>query len=56
MNIADIHSPADIKGKSTEELTQIASDLRKALITKLARHGGHVGPNLGFLEATIALH
>ena len=56
MNIADIHSPADIKGKSTEELTQIAIDLRKALITKLARHGGHVGPNLGFLEATIALH
>ncbi|MDE6334838.1 MAG: 1-deoxy-D-xylulose-5-phosphate synthase, partial [Muribaculaceae bacterium] len=56
MNIADIHSPADIKGKSIDELTQIASDLRKALITKLARHGGHAGPNLGFLEATIALH
>lgn len=56
MNIADIHSPADLKGKSIDELTQIASDLRKALVTKLARHGGHVGPNLGFLEATIALH
>ncbi len=56
MNIAEIHSPADIKGKSIDELTQIASDLRKALITKLAHHGGHVGPNLGFLEATIALH
>lgn len=56
MNIADIHSPADIKGKSIDELTQISADLRKALIAKLAHHGGHVGPNLGFLEATVALH
>lgn len=56
MNIADIHSPADIKGKSIEELTQIAADLRKALIAKLASRGGHAGPNLGFLEATIAMH
>lgn len=56
MNIADIKSPADIKNKSISELTQISTDLRKALITKLAAHGGHVGPNLGFLEATVALH
>lgn len=56
MNIADIKSPADIKDKSVAELTQISGDLRKALIAKLAAHGGHVGPNLGFLEATVALH
>lgn len=56
MNIADIKSPADIKDKSVAELIQISGDLRKALIAKLAAHGGHVGPNLGFLEATVALH
>ena len=56
MNIADIHSPADIKGRSVNELTSICADLRKVLIQKLAAHGGHVGPNLGFLEATVALH
>lgn len=56
MNIAAIKSPADIKDKSVAELTQISNDLRKALIAKLAAHGGHVGPNLGFLEATVALH
>lgn len=56
MNIADITTPADIKGKSTDELRQISADLRSALIKKLAAHGGHVGPNLGFLEPTLALH
>lgn len=56
MNINSIHSPADIKGKSLEELRQISADLRTALIKKLAVHGGHVGPNLGFLEPTVALH
>ncbi|MBP2690834.1 MAG: 1-deoxy-D-xylulose-5-phosphate synthase [Muribaculaceae bacterium] len=56
MNITDIHSPADIKGKSLAELQQICAELRKVLIKKLAAHGGHVGPNLGFLEPTVALH
>lgn len=56
MNIADIKSPADIKGLSIAELTQISADMRRALIAKLAACGGHVGPNLGFLEATVALH
>lgn len=56
MNIAEIKSPADIKGRSMEELTQICSDMREVLIAKLSSVGGHVGPNLGFLEATVALH
>ncbi|MDE6287852.1 MAG: 1-deoxy-D-xylulose-5-phosphate synthase [Muribaculaceae bacterium] len=56
MNISDIKSPADIKKLSVDELPALAADLRKALIEKLARHGGHVGPNLGFLEPTVALH
>lgn len=56
MKIADIHSPADIKGKSIDELNQVCADFREALIKKLAARGGHVGPNLGFVEATVALH
>ena len=56
MDLKDLHSPADIKGMNIQELTKLSADLRKALITKLAAHGGHVGPNLGFLEATVALH
>ncbi len=56
MDINAIHSPADIKGLAIDELKQVCADMRKALIAKLAARGGHVGPNLGFLEATVALH
>ena len=56
MNIKDIHSPADIKGLSATELVDIARQCREALLFKLSQHGGHVGPNLGMVEATIALH
>lgn len=56
MNIADIKSPADIKALSVGELTPLADELRKVLIAKLAARGGHAGPNLGFLEPTVALH
>lgn len=51
-----INSPADVKKMSTDELKKLAADIRKALLFKLSRHGGHVGPNLGIVEATIALH
>ena len=56
MNLKDIKSPADIKGKSIQELANLAAQIRMALMEKLSRHGGHVGPNLGFVEATMALH
>lgn len=56
IDLSTIHSPADIKGMSIDELTELSSELRKNLLAKLAAHGGHVGPNLGFLEATVALH
>ncbi|MDE6370233.1 MAG: 1-deoxy-D-xylulose-5-phosphate synthase, partial [Duncaniella sp.] len=51
-----IHSPADIKNKNLDQLKEIADEMRSALITKLSAHGGHVGPNLGMVEAIIALH
>ena len=56
IQLKDIHSPADIKSMSVDELRQLSSELRKVLLDKLSRHGGHAGPNLGFLEATVALH
>ncbi|MCM1449672.1 MAG: 1-deoxy-D-xylulose-5-phosphate synthase [Clostridiales bacterium] len=56
MDLKDIHSPADIRTMSLDELQQLAAELRKVLLSKLSRHGGHCGPNLGFLEATIAMH
>ncbi|MDE7386693.1 MAG: 1-deoxy-D-xylulose-5-phosphate synthase [Muribaculaceae bacterium] len=56
MDLTEIHSPADIKGMSIDELEQLADSLRSVLLTKLSTHGGHTGPNLGFLEATIAMH
>ena len=49
MNINYIHSPADIKKLGVDELRQVAADIRTALITKLSRTGGHVGPNLGMV-------
>lgn len=51
-----IKSPADIKNLSLDQLDELAAEMRQALIRKLSVHGGHVGPNLGFLEATIALY
>lgn len=56
IDLNSIHSPADIKGMSMDGLTELCAALREALLTKLGAHGGHVGPNLGFLEATVALH
>lgn len=55
-DLASIKSPADIKRLTVDELQVLADRLRVPLTEKLGRHGGHVGPNLGFMEATIALH
>ena len=51
-----IHSPADVKRLSLPELIQLAEEIRSELITALARTGGHLGPNLGVVELTIAMH
>ena len=50
-----INSPADVKRLSLPELQQLASEVREELITVLSRTGGHLGPNLGVVELTIAL-
>ena len=56
MIIENIKSPADVKRLSMEEMKELAVEIRTLLITKLSRHGGHCGPNLGMVEATIAMH
>lgn len=56
INLKDIHSPEDIKGMDIDHLILLSEELRGALMRKLGTHGGHVGPNLGVVEATVALH
>ena len=56
MYIEKVNSPQDVKQLSTEQLNQLAHEMRSALLTKLSVHGGHIGPNLGMVEATIAMH
>lgn len=56
MDLKDIKSPGDIRGMSLQQLTDLAAQIRTALLEKVSHHGGHVGPNLGMVEATIAMH
>ena len=56
IDLSKIKSPADIKGMDMDRLELLCEELRAVLIKKLAVHGGHVGPNLGVVEATVALH
>ncbi|HUY95155.1 MAG TPA: 1-deoxy-D-xylulose-5-phosphate synthase [Terracidiphilus sp.] len=51
-----IHSPADLKRLNLAEMTQLAEEIRAFLIQTLSRTGGHLGPNLGVVELTLALH
>src|SRR3954465_10177890 len=51
-----IRSPADIKALGEQELPQLAQEVRDELIKVLSQTGGHLGPNLGVVELTIALH
>ncbi len=51
-----INSPADIKALPEADLPELAQDVRDELIRVLSQTGGHLGPNLGVVELTIALH
>jgi 1-deoxy-D-xylulose-5-phosphate synthase len=56
-NLLDnINSPGDVKRLSLEELQKLALEIRERLVTVLANTGGHLGPNLGVVELTLALH
>lgn len=56
MILESIHSPADVKKLSAEQMQTLAAEMREAIIKKVNTTGGHMGPNLGIVEATIALH
>ncbi|WP_406538598.1 1-deoxy-D-xylulose-5-phosphate synthase [Fibrobacter sp.] len=56
MLLEKIKSPADVKALDIKSLEQLAAEMRTALLKKLSKRGGHVAPNLGFVEGTIALH
>lgn len=56
MYIEKIKSPADLKQLDIKALQLVADETRSAVLNRVSKHGGHVGPNLGFVEATVALH
>ena len=56
MYLEKIKSPADLKQLNIEALKVVADETRQAVLNRVSKPGGHVGPNLGFVEATVALH
>ncbi|MEI7728623.1 MAG: 1-deoxy-D-xylulose-5-phosphate synthase [Verrucomicrobiota bacterium] len=51
-----VNSPAHVKKLTPEQRLQLADEIRQELINGLAKHGGHLGPNLGVVELTVAMH
>ncbi len=54
--IEGVNSPADLAKLDDEQLTTLAGEIREFLVHSVSRTGGHLGPNLGVVELTIALH
>ena len=54
--LASIRGPADVKALAPEQLPLLAQEIRERLVAVTAKNGGHVGPNLGVVELSIALH
>jgi 1-deoxy-D-xylulose-5-phosphate synthase len=54
--LESIHSPADVKKLNYAQLSELAEEIRVFLIQTLSKTGGHLGPNLGVVELTLALH
>jgi 1-deoxy-D-xylulose-5-phosphate synthase len=54
--LRSIHSPDDVKNLADDDLPALAAEIRRSLITSLSKTGGHLGPNLGVVELSIALH
>ena len=56
MYIEKINSPADLKKLSIDQLKIVCSEIRQIILEKVSKYGGHVGPDLGVVEATVAMH
>jgi 1-deoxy-D-xylulose-5-phosphate synthase len=54
--LESIERPDDLKRLDPEELPQLADEIRDLLVSAVSKNGGHLGPNLGAVELTIALH
>jgi len=54
--LESIKSPEGLRGLSYEELDSLSDEIRQFLITKVSKTGGHLGPNLGVVELTLAIH
>src|SRR5256885_7783420 len=54
--LARVQGPQDLKRLTPEELALLATEIRDFLVAKVSRTGGHLGPNLGVVELTLALH
>lgn len=54
--LSTIHSPADVKKLADEDLPKLVAEIRHTLIDCLSKTGGHLGPNLGVVELTVAMH
>lgn len=54
--LKDIHSPADLRGLSADELKGLAGEIRRELIDVVSENGGHLASNMGAVELTLALH
>lgn len=54
--LSQINSPADLAALSQEELIELSAEIRALLIEKVSKTGGHLGPNLGVVELTVAIH
>jgi 1-deoxy-D-xylulose-5-phosphate synthase len=51
-----IHGPRDLDSLNREQLTELAAEIRRFLVTEVSKTGGHLGPNLGVVELTMAIH
>ncbi len=54
--LSTIHSPCDVKNLADEDLPKLVTEIRHTLIDSLSKTGGHLGPNLGVVELSVALH
>ncbi|WP_432542598.1 1-deoxy-D-xylulose-5-phosphate synthase [Kineococcus sp. SYSU DK002] len=54
--LEQIRSPRDLEGLTPAQLTELAAEIRRFLVAEVAKTGGHLGPNLGVVELTLALH
>ncbi|HET9560766.1 MAG TPA: 1-deoxy-D-xylulose-5-phosphate synthase N-terminal domain-containing protein, partial [Propionibacteriaceae bacterium] len=54
--LSSIHSPQDLRELTSDQLNELSLEIRSFLIEQVCQTGGHLGPNLGVIELTLAVH